>query len=158
MYNISCSSNPSYIYINSAHLCFLQAQPYIFTKVNSQSRPAIPTMTSTWSSTTSSASPSLCPHVLPVWVPVVVGLGCFLGGLVISLKILCSYWCHKYKSGQEVEMRGMKFWFRRWFYSYNSVNLHLSEFSDPTILMSAKLINFNLCKNWCINIWWNNPK
>lgn len=99
----------------------LQARPYIFTKVNSQSHPEVPTTTttttattdaSTSSSTTSSASPppmQKCPPSLPVWVPVVVGLGCFLAGLVISLKILHCYRCHKRKSGQEVETKEIKF-------------------------------------------------
>lgn len=160
MYNISCSSNPSYIYINSAHLCFLQAQPYIFTKVNSQSRPAIPTLTSTWSSTTSSASPYLCRRVLTSCL-----CGCpWFWALVAFWAFLSFLW--KFSTAIDVTNtnQGKKWKWREWNsdldddFTVITVNLHLPEFSDPTILMNVKFINFNLCKNWYINIWWNNPE
>lgn len=141
-------------FINSAHLCLLQAHPYIFTKVNSQSRPEIPTTTSmtpapTSSSTTSSASPPLWRSVLSPCL-----CGCpWLWALVAFWAALSFLWKFSTaidvtnKSGQEVETKGMKFWFRQWFYSYNSVNLHLAEFSDLTISISTELTHFNLCKN-----------
>ncbi|XP_056873577.1 phospholipase B1, membrane-associated-like [Takifugu flavidus] len=107
----------NFTYDRSKIHCPTEVHPYIFTKVNSQNHPEIsPTTTTTHapasSSTTSSVTPPPlpeCPPSLPVWIPVVVGLGCFLGGLVVSLKILYCYRCHKNKSANEVEMKGVNF-------------------------------------------------
>lgn len=77
---------------------FQQASPFIFTKVNSASRPlwttTAATPTSTSSSGTTNALARPCVPSQPLWVPLVVGVVSLLVGIAAAC-FVCSFVLHK---------------------------------------------------------------
>ncbi|KAK5852759.1 hypothetical protein PBY51_006602 [Eleginops maclovinus] len=86
----------NFTYDRSKINCPSEANPFIFTKINSLPSPpvTVPTPTTNTTTTTTSSSAAttppvpMCPPSLPVWVPVVVGIISLLAGVVVAWLIL----------------------------------------------------------------------
>ncbi|XP_076613028.1 phospholipase B1, membrane-associated-like [Chaetodon auriga] len=74
--------------------CPSEANPFIFTKINSL--PSPPTL-----------SEPECPSSLPVWVPVVAGVGGLLAGIIVTW--LISSCCRRQENKAQTKMRGTSF-------------------------------------------------
>ncbi|XP_060907759.1 phospholipase B1, membrane-associated-like isoform X1 [Labrus mixtus] len=101
----------NFTYDRSKIHCPSEANPFIFTKVNSLPSPPV-TITTTATSFTSPASTvivPLCPRSLPVWVPVIVGLLCSMAGIIFAWLLLSSRSSRKNKVEKAVELKGTGF-------------------------------------------------
>ncbi|KAM7395163.1 hypothetical protein PAMA_006764 [Pampus argenteus] len=105
----------NFTYDRSKIHCPSEANPFIFTKINSlPSPPVMTTTTDTPTSntaTTSSPAPTIlvpkCTSPMPIWVPVVVGIFSLLAGIILTWIIL-SY-VQRQKKNVAVEMKGTGF-------------------------------------------------
>lgn len=111
----------NFTYDRSKINCPSEANPFIFTKINSlPSPPVIPTTTTNAPvytpsilSTVSTPTPAptilpKCPSMMPVWVPVIVGIVSLLAGVVLTWLILSS--CQrKTNKGEKLELKGTGF-------------------------------------------------
>ncbi|XP_020484126.3 phospholipase B1, membrane-associated [Labrus bergylta] len=101
----------NFTYDRSKIHCPSEANPFIFTKVNSVRSPPV-TITTTATSFTSPASTvivPLCPPSLPVWVPVIVGILCSMAGIIFAWLLLSSRSSRKNKVEKAVELKGTGF-------------------------------------------------
>ncbi|KAI3364167.1 hypothetical protein L3Q82_010983, partial [Scortum barcoo] len=87
--------------------CPSEANPFIFTKINSLPSPPVTTVTTTMTDHSPAVTlPVLeCPASLPVWVPVIVGIVSLLAGTALSWLILRCF-RRKNKVEKAVEMKG----------------------------------------------------
>ncbi|KAF1376794.1 hypothetical protein PFLUV_G00215140 [Perca fluviatilis] len=89
----------NFTYDRSKIHCPSEANPFIFTKINSLPSPPV---------TTTSPAPTIpvprCPSSMPVWVPVIVGIVSLLAGIVFA-----SCQRRKNKVEKAVEMKGTAF-------------------------------------------------
>ncbi|XP_076023366.1 phospholipase B1, membrane-associated-like [Genypterus blacodes] len=107
----------NFTYDRSKIHCPSEANPFIFTKINSVQSPPVNT-TSTAApvtSTTSTSNPEItvfvptCPPPIPVWMPVVISLVTFLGGIAVSWIILTCIQRRGKNVEKAVEMKGTVF-------------------------------------------------
>ncbi|XP_053192692.1 phospholipase B1, membrane-associated-like [Scomber japonicus] len=92
--------------------CPSEANPFIFTKMNSLASPPVMTTTAAAPTTSSSLAPTppivKCDSAIPVWVPVIVGIVSLLAGIIAAWAILSCVQRRK-KEERGVEMRGTGF-------------------------------------------------
>ncbi|KAL3052292.1 hypothetical protein OYC64_004942 [Pagothenia borchgrevinki] len=102
----------NFTYDRSKINCPSEANPFLFTKINSLPSPAV-TIPPPTTNTTSTAVPTLpvprCPPSLPVWVPVVVGVISLLTGVFVAWLILSSCVRRKNKVEKAVELKATGF-------------------------------------------------
>ncbi|XP_041660847.1 phospholipase B1, membrane-associated-like [Cheilinus undulatus] len=104
----------NFTYDRSKIHCPSEANPFIFTKVNSLPSPPV-TLTTTSGPFTIMSSPAttipapVCSLSLPVWVPVITGILCSLAGIFVAWVFLSR--CNKQKNKMEkaVELKGTGF-------------------------------------------------
>ncbi|XP_068199290.1 phospholipase B1, membrane-associated-like [Antennarius striatus] len=95
--------------------CPSEANPFIFTKVNSLPSPPVTTTTtaSPGSSSTTSVEPTIpvtkCPWSMPVWVPVIIGIFSLLAGVIGGWLILSFIGRQRKNLEKPVEMKGTGF-------------------------------------------------
>ncbi|XP_070705362.1 phospholipase B1, membrane-associated-like [Pempheris klunzingeri] len=100
----------NFTYDRSKIHCPSEANPFIFTKINSLPSPPVMTTTTTTMTYTSSSIPvQKCSSSMPVWVPVIVGIVSLMGGITIAWFILSCSQRQKNKDGRAVEMKGTVF-------------------------------------------------
>ncbi|KAI9543892.1 hypothetical protein NQZ68_004940 [Dissostichus eleginoides] len=101
----------NFTYDRSKINCPSEANPFLFTKINSLPSPTVTVPPPTTPPTT--AVPTLpvprCPPSLPVWVPVVVGVISLLAGVFVAWLILSSCLRRKNKVEKAVELKGTSF-------------------------------------------------
>ncbi|KAM9339222.1 phospholipase B1, membrane-associated-like [Symphorus nematophorus] len=105
----------NFTYDRSKIHCPSEANPFIFTKINSLPSPPPVITTSTVAPVTDTinTAPTVpvpkCPSSLPVWVPVIVGIISLLGGVTVAWLILSCCQRRKNKEERAVEMKGTGF-------------------------------------------------
>ncbi|XP_075940811.1 phospholipase B1, membrane-associated-like [Anarhichas minor] len=103
----------NFTYDRSKIHCPSEANPFIFTKINSLPSPPVTTTTTTASTvtttTTSSSHVPKCPSSMPVWVPVIVGIVSLLVGICVAWFIVTNCQRRKSKVEKAVEMKGTVF-------------------------------------------------
>uniref|UniRef100_UPI0037E86F51 phospholipase B1, membrane-associated-like n=1 Tax=Semicossyphus pulcher TaxID=241346 RepID=UPI0037E86F51 len=98
----------NFTYDRSKIHCPSEANPFIFTKINSLPSPPVTTTTATFTTSPSSTvGEPLCPPSLPVWVPVIVGIASALVGIIFAWLLLSR--CRKNKVERAVELKGTGF-------------------------------------------------
>nr|XP_020459703.1 phospholipase B1, membrane-associated-like [Monopterus albus]XP_020459704.1 phospholipase B1, membrane-associated-like [Monopterus albus] len=109
----------NFTYDRSKIRCPSEANPFIFTRINSQPSPPVTNTTAapdtdtniTTSSTGTAPSISLpmCSSSIPVWVPVAVGIISLLTGIAVAWLLRAYIRCSKNKQERVVEMKGTSF-------------------------------------------------